>query len=75
MTNSNKVISTNAYDPKMSTSVWNFRTPSTRKTRKANQQIKNIAEYLLLRFFIFILQYYFYGYPVALRITIMLLIL
>ncbi len=61
MTNSNKLISTNAYEPKESTNVWNFKTPSTRNTRRANQQIKNIAEYLILRFFSLILQYCSYA--------------
>ena len=54
MTNSNNVISTNAYDPKKSTNVWNFRTPSTRMTKKTNQQRQNIAEYFIFRFFSFI---------------------
>ena len=55
MTNSNNVISTIAYDPKKSTNVWNFRTPSTSKTKKANQQMKNMAAYFIFRFFSFII--------------------
>jgi hypothetical protein len=39
------------YDPKKSTSVWNFKTPSTRKTRRANQQRKKMAAYLIFLFF------------------------
>ena len=54
ITNSSNVISTNAYDPKQSTNVWNFSTPSTSMTKRANQQMKNIAEYLIFRFFSFI---------------------
>ena len=42
------------YDPKKSTSVWNFKTPSTRKTRNANQQRKKMAAYLIFLFFNFI---------------------
>lgn len=51
MTSSSKVVSANAYEPNQSTKVLNFITPSTRSTRKANQQRKNIAEYFILRFF------------------------
>ena len=54
MTNSNKVVSTKTYDPKKSTNVWNFKTPSTRKTKKANQPIKKMAAYLIFLFFKFI---------------------
>ena len=62
MTNSNSDISTNAYDPKKLTNVWNFRTPSTRMTKKTNQQRQNIAAYLIFRFFSFILNYPKSGY-------------
>ena len=55
MTNSNKLISTNAYEPKESTNVWNFKTPSTRMTRRTSQQIKKMVAYLILRILIFIL--------------------
>ena len=54
ITNCNNVISTNAYEPKQSTKVWNFRMPSTSMTKRTNQQMKNIAEYLIFRFFSFI---------------------
>ena len=57
MTNSSSVTSTNAYDPKQSTSVWNPRTPSAKKTRRENQQMKNNAENLILRLFNFIVFY------------------
>ena len=51
MTNSNKAISTKTYDPKKSTNVWNSNTPSTRKTKRANQQTKKMAAYLTFLFF------------------------
>ena len=51
------MISTNAYEPKRSTSVWNFKIPSTSMTKSANQQIPNVAAYLILRFFSFIVSY------------------
>ena len=43
---------------KLSGVVWNFRTPSISKTKRANQQRKNIAEYLIFRFFSFIYSSY-----------------
>jgi len=51
------MISTNAYEPKRSTSVWNFKIPSTSMTKSANQQIPNMAANLILRFFSFIMSY------------------
>ena len=55
ITNSTSEISTKAYDPKQSTKVWNFRIPSTSRTRSENQQTPNIAANLSFLFFSFII--------------------
>jgi len=55
MTRRISVVSTKAYDPKRTTSIWNFRIPSTSRTRSANQQTPNIAANLNFLFFSFIL--------------------